>query len=700
MSNKLWFYSKIVFVLIFVSVLLKNQILHSQETLPLELRDIGSDAVWRPEPWQEVWTKWQKGCRPLEESEFVNCITLIMRKAGAPKDAIEFTRIINGSGYLDSFEEMGVVDLGGVFYPSRLNDNGSVLLVNGVPKVIDVNSWEYHKNIDITKDPLYPSILEKFPQAELWAHAILNEMKQSPQGGQRFIFTMVLLNGCHACEKAGYAVIAYDFDSSGTFQGTSLIKLLEAEQQERTVKTTDIPIATSFGMPIGWESKDNIDLLSINSFENFNYSKIRFNDDGDDIPENNEWYVSTAHNQNRWLDNGWNNEPSMGESSYYCVYEKCSSNNYAYHPGEDWNASNGNGNWPDGDRGAPIYAIADGIVLFNDTGYGNTMIIVHKIRGEKDSYKYITSLYGHRKSLSSYQKGDKVSKGDEIGNIGTSGTGSTKFPHLHFEIRKESMIKIDPGTKEISLKYPAEMWPAKNQEKDGDHGQAFIGQNYYNPRNFLANQKFKKGIAALDEEKEREILAKINRAEYIGINEMAVVTKNCSRKTPEEAAACCVSAFLLGDIDTLNKLDLGGDFSKRVYKPNGLQERLREFHRLTVEGGVEFKLLPLRFVSDDGAVIKVNRTRPLKKRRKILPRRIWFEQTLFPFVEIEGLWLTDFSLPNIKPLRKNIVSGELQVFLSDFAISELHLETQNKSVNGWTLLTADEWDKAISKGLF
>ena len=182
---------------------------------------------------------------------------------------------------------------------------------------------------------------------------------------------------------------------------------------------------------------------------------------------------------------------SSNDNSYYCVYEKCASDNHAYHPGEDWNVTNGNGNWPNGDRGAPIYAIADGVVLFSDTGYGDTIIIVHKIGGEKNSYEYITSLYGHMESPSLYKKGDQVRKGDIIGNIGASGTDS-RFPHLHFEIRKELMISIEPDTNEISLKYPASMWPAKNNERDGDHGQSFIEQNYYDPSNFLANQIFKK----------------------------------------------------------------------------------------------------------------------------------------------------------------------------------------------------------------
>jgi murein DD-endopeptidase MepM/ murein hydrolase activator NlpD len=59
--------------------------------------------------------------------------------------------------------------------------------------------------------------------------------------------------------------------------------------------------------------------------------------------------------------------------------------------------------------------------------YGNYVVIKHN---EK-----VYSLYGHLKNQSSvaFKVGDKIKKGQKIGVIGTS--GSSFFPHLHFEIR-------------------------------------------------------------------------------------------------------------------------------------------------------------------------------------------------------------------------------------------------------------------------
>ena len=40
-----------------------------------------------------------------------------------------------------------------------------------------------------------------------------------------FVFSFVLLNGCHACEVGGYAQIAFDFNRAGEFLGTKSLRL-------------------------------------------------------------------------------------------------------------------------------------------------------------------------------------------------------------------------------------------------------------------------------------------------------------------------------------------------------------------------------------------------------------------------------------------------------------------------------------------
>ena len=79
-------------------------------------------------------------------------------------------------------------------------------------------------------------------------------------------------------------------------------------------------------------------------------------------------------------------------------------------------------------KGTPVYASAKGVIKYLATlsGYGNVVYIKH-------GTKYL-SVYAH---LAGFKKGlrsgDKVSKGQAIGFVGS--TGQSTGPHLHYEVR-------------------------------------------------------------------------------------------------------------------------------------------------------------------------------------------------------------------------------------------------------------------------
>lgn len=82
--------------------------------------------------------------------------------------------------------------------------------------------------------------------------------------------------------------------------------------------------------------------------------------------------------------------------------------------------------------GTDLLAIADGLVRVSKIngggskkGYGYYIVIEH------DNF---CSLYGHLNKLSKLKVGQKIKKGDVIGQSGNS--GQSTGPHLHFEIRK------------------------------------------------------------------------------------------------------------------------------------------------------------------------------------------------------------------------------------------------------------------------
>jgi murein DD-endopeptidase MepM/ murein hydrolase activator NlpD len=101
--------------------------------------------------------------------------------------------------------------------------------------------------------------------------------------------------------------------------------------------------------------------------------------------------------------------------------------------------------------GTPIRAAGDGKVLFRGVqgGYGNTIILQHGSN--------ITTLYGHLSRFGSARTGARVSQGDVIGYVGSSGLATG--PHLHYEYRV-SGVHRNPRT--VSLP-PADPIAAEQQ---------------------------------------------------------------------------------------------------------------------------------------------------------------------------------------------------------------------------------------------
>ena len=93
-----------------------------------------------------------------------------------------------------------------------------------------------------------------------------------------------------------------------------------------------------------------------------------------------------------------------------------------------------------GAMGDPVYAAADGIIIYssyNNGGYGNMVMIDHGVSNE--GVKVVT-LYAHGSKLVK-SVGDAVKKGDIVLEVGS--TGNSTGPHLHFEVR-ENGTHVDP----------------------------------------------------------------------------------------------------------------------------------------------------------------------------------------------------------------------------------------------------------------
>jgi murein DD-endopeptidase MepM/ murein hydrolase activator NlpD len=92
--------------------------------------------------------------------------------------------------------------------------------------------------------------------------------------------------------------------------------------------------------------------------------------------------------------------------------------------------------------GTPIRATGDGFVDFigNKGGYGKTIVLRHQ--------NNITTLFAHQSRFAKgLKRGDRVSQGEIIGYVGS--TGWSTGPHLHYEFRVNNK-PVDP----LGIKMP------------------------------------------------------------------------------------------------------------------------------------------------------------------------------------------------------------------------------------------------------
>ena len=98
--------------------------------------------------------------------------------------------------------------------------------------------------------------------------------------------------------------------------------------------------------------------------------------------------------------------------------------------------------------GADVFSFYDGSILFfrdnaNHRDYGPTIITEHLLDGAP-----IYALYGHlsRESLDNIHEGQKIRKGEKIGEIGNEEENGGWAPHLHFQLSRVKPPEPDmPG---------------------------------------------------------------------------------------------------------------------------------------------------------------------------------------------------------------------------------------------------------------
>ncbi|MGA7463510.1 MAG: hypothetical protein WBW69_24960 [Candidatus Korobacteraceae bacterium] len=207
---------------------------------------IGPSAVWQPP--QDFLTKAHTACdKSANPASFAECFIGQMSSAGASAEAVGFTRMLYKQtdgmvGIMTEFKKYGPVDAAQVLYPLRANDNYALLLVNGDPKILDVDDLQKLDRAAMEQNALYQAVKGRYPQTDLWpgdrsGNEPWPRVQPLTGGGTEFIVSYLLINGCHACQHVGVARFGWDFDATGKFLRTTYIptppppKLMRPERQ-------------------------------------------------------------------------------------------------------------------------------------------------------------------------------------------------------------------------------------------------------------------------------------------------------------------------------------------------------------------------------------------------------------------------------------------------------------------------------------
>jgi len=101
----------------------------------------------------------------------------------------------------------------GVYYTIGMNGD-----------IVDLIFGPQMAGLDIRKDPHYAEIATRYPRVALFS--IVDKLPKvftlPEHPGIEVILRFQLLNGCHTCEQAGYAYVAYDFSKVGALQSVTI----------------------------------------------------------------------------------------------------------------------------------------------------------------------------------------------------------------------------------------------------------------------------------------------------------------------------------------------------------------------------------------------------------------------------------------------------------------------------------------------
>jgi hypothetical protein len=198
---------------------------------------IGATAVWQIPP--QFMTSAHAVCDPILSS-IPECVIGQMAKVGAPADALSFVRELYQEnrgefGIMTGFQDEGPVAFAWITYPLRANTNYGLLLLNGQPRIVNVEDLTLLDLKTMKNSSQFRDLKGQFPNVDVWPGdrngTLWPSSQAGPNGGIQFTIDYPLINGCHACARAGSALFNWNFDAKGKFLGTTFQGMLDPPLQ-------------------------------------------------------------------------------------------------------------------------------------------------------------------------------------------------------------------------------------------------------------------------------------------------------------------------------------------------------------------------------------------------------------------------------------------------------------------------------------
>jgi hypothetical protein len=200
----------------------------------LQFAKRGPSSVWQMP--SQFMTTAHGACDRSASSDYAVCIIGQMTKAGASAGAVSFSRELyketHGEfGVMTGFHDEGPVAFAWVTYPLRANTNFGLLLVNGQPRIVNVEDLKLLDVKTMKQSPPFRDVKAQFPNVDVWPGdrdgKIWPNSHVGPDSGIEFTVAYPLRDGCHACANAGAVIFNWNFDARGKFLGTSFQGMLD-----------------------------------------------------------------------------------------------------------------------------------------------------------------------------------------------------------------------------------------------------------------------------------------------------------------------------------------------------------------------------------------------------------------------------------------------------------------------------------------